>query len=99
MREQAFVFAISVFSPLGVIGFLLALLVRLILFSDKWLDWGLAILLNLPAIAFWLSWILRPSSTVTNNEIGSILLLYIGIGDLGVGWVAGVLIRRVIVRS
>jgi hypothetical protein len=34
---------------------------------------------------------------MSNNEIGSSLALYI-VGGLGVGWLLGILIRRVIVR-
>jgi hypothetical protein len=102
MREQVFLFAVSVFSPPGIFGFLLALVVRLVLFSNAIVDWAVGILLNLAAIWFWLSWFLRPSinpTTVTNSELGAVLLLYIGIGGLGVGWIAGILIRRVAVRS
>jgi hypothetical protein len=102
MPEQAFLFAISVFSPPGILGFLLAMVVRLILSSNAKVDWVVGILLNLAAIWFWLSWFLRPSinpTTVTNSELGAVLLLYIGIGGLGVGWIAGILIRRVAVRS
>ena len=99
MREQVFLFAISVFSPPGILGFLLAMLVRSLLFSNAKVDWVVGVLLNLAAIWFWLSWILRPSTTMTNYEIGAVLLLYIGIGGLGVGWIAGILIRRVVVRS
>jgi hypothetical protein len=102
MREPAFSFAISVFSPPGIFCFLVALVVRLVLSSNATVDWVVGILLNLAAIWFWLSWFLRPSinsTTVSNSEIGALLLLYVGIGGLGAGWIAGILIRRVAVRS
>jgi hypothetical protein len=98
MREQTFVFVVSVFSPPGIIGFLIALSIRLAIRSNGTVDYAVGLLLNLVAIWFWLSWILRPSTTMSNDEIGAVLLLYIGIGGLGVGWIAGTIIRRVIIR-
>ena len=97
--ETAWTFLISVFNPFGFFVIIVVTIVRSFLSLDARVDALIGVLLNLPAGAFWVSWLARSSETsmMTNDEIGSTIALYI-FGGLGVGWILGVLIRRVLVR-
>jgi hypothetical protein len=92
-------FLICVFNPFSFFAIIFVAIVRSFLSLSAILDVLIGSILNVPAIAFWVSWLARSSgsSLMSNNEIGSTLALYI-VGGLGVGWLLGILIRRVIVR-
>jgi hypothetical protein len=92
-------FLISVFNLFSFFVILFATIVRSFLSLNATLDAFIGMLLNLPAVAFWVSWLARSSGTslMTNAEIGSTLALYV-FGGLGVGWILGALIRRVLIR-
>ena len=97
--ETAWTFLISVFNPFSFFVIIVVTIFRSFLSLDARVDALIGVLLNLPAVAFWVSWLARSSGTsmMTNDEIGSTIALYI-FGGLGVGWILGVLIRRVLVR-
>jgi hypothetical protein len=97
--EVAWTFLICVFNPFSFFAIIFVTIVRSFLSLSATLDALMGVLLNLPAVAFWASWLAGSSETslLTNAEISSTLVLYI-FGGLGVGWILGVLIRRVLVR-
>ena len=97
--ETAWTFLISVFNPFSFFVIIVVTIFRSFLSLDARVDALIGVLLNLPAVAFWVSWLARSSGTsmMTNDEIGSTTALYI-FGGLGMGWILGVLIRRVLVR-
>jgi hypothetical protein len=98
LSETAWTFLISVFNPFSFFVIIVVTIFRSFLSLDARVDALIGVLLNLPAVAFWVSWLARSSGTsMMTNEIGSTIALYI-FGGLGVGWILGVLIRRVLVR-
>jgi hypothetical protein len=97
--EAAWTFLICVFNPFSFFAIIFVTIIRSFLSLSAMLDALVGVLLNLPAAAFWASWLERSAETslMTKAEIGSTLVFYI-FGGLGVGWILGVLIRRVLVR-